>query len=239
MRVNETKKSNNSGDVIALRDPRSLSEGYMDYNLEPGKGRNESLKLKMSFRPDRPGAERETSLSLDLQANALDTMRYGRSGSTGNVGYHDAGHGAGVLALIADKNKGLVALDMEAAKLVSGGDPATKELRNLKQLAQDPKIRAFAKSGGINLDKLQVQIDEVKISAAFRENNQHTVAIDVTLSDGRVTQKGEFSAILRGDLARGPAALTLSRFEPGVASSAGWLYRPSDLPGAQDRFVRG
>lgn len=239
MRVNEAKNDNNSGEVIALRDPRSLSEGYMDYNLEAGAGRNDSLKLKMSFRPDRPGAEREASLSLDLKANAFDTMRYSRGGSTGNVGYHNNGAGAGVLALVADKNKGIVALDIEAAKIVSGGDPSMKELRNLKQLAQDPKLRAFAKAGGINLDKLQVQVDDIKISAAFRDKSQHTVAIDVTLTDGRVTQKGEFSAVLRGDLARGPAALTMSRFEPGVASSAGWLYRPSDLPGSRDVFVRG
>jgi hypothetical protein len=238
VRVEKAETANNSGELISIRNAKTLRDGYMEYSLKPGEGRDEKLQLEMSFRPDAGGSARKTTLELDLEATSVDTMRYSRGGSTGNVGYHDAGAGAGVLALVGDKNKGLVALDLEGNKLVTGGDPAERELKTLKQLAADPKVRAFAKAGGLDLSKLSVSIDEVKISAAFEDKSLHTVALDLTLTDGRVTQKGEFSAHLRGDLARGLGALSMSRLEAGLASSAGWLYRPSDFPGSSDSFVR-
>lgn len=239
VRVEKASNSNNSGDVIAIRNANTLREGYMEYGLTPGEGRDAKLTMEMSFRPVAGGSARKTTLELDLDAASVDTMRYGRSGSTGNVGYHDQGAGAGVLALVADRNKGLVALDLEGAKLIKGEDPTQRELKSLKQLAADPKIRAFAKAGGLDVSKLSVAIDEVKISAGFESNQLHTVALDLTLTDGRISQKGEFSAHLRGDLARGVGALSLAKIEAGVASSAGWLYRPSDFPGSRDTFERG
>jgi hypothetical protein len=240
MRAEKVQKGNDSTSIIRLRDPRSMKEGYMEYELEPKSGRDAGLAVSMKFTPEGQGRNaRSASVSLPVDAASIATMRYSKSGSTGNVGYMNNGHGAGVLAVAGDRAKGVVLIDVEAAKLISGGEPTTKELRSLKELAQDPKIKAFAKAGGIDVSKLRVSIDQVNLSAGYRDKNLHALALDLTLTDGRVTQKGEFSALLRGDLSRGLGALTLSRFEAGVASSAGWLYRPSDMPGDRDVFVRG
>jgi len=218
----------------ALAAPPVPREGFMSYSTaRKGKALEINLNLKATTGGGyAPGFDRTRVATVQglTPRGKVDTMRYDRRGSTANVGAHNDGHGAGFVAAVAAKDRGIVLVDVRAGRFVSGKAPAERELLSLSKLLKTPAIKAAAVRAGLDPKTLTLKVSNTKLSAGFKSKDLTTLGFTASLSDATGKRhSAEFSTILSGNLAAGLDKISLGRLEHGLSSSWGWLYPPSAL----------
>jgi hypothetical protein len=191
------------------------------------------LHLELSGEKKAGGDRVQHAITLSgIQAAAVDIEVYSAHGQTGMPNSSGGGHknavGAGFIAAVADKAKGVVFVDVSAVDFLGGQAPAQRVLFSREDLAASPVVKAAAKKAGLDGGKLTVDVKDIWLSSGFEDKKVNTLAFEVQVTDKNgKSRKLELSTYVEGDWSKSLSKLKTAELEVGIARSWGWLYPPS------------
>jgi len=211
---------------------KSLVDMYIDTDVKQTKA---GLSLKIN-------GEKSQSLVLkNIDSSAVDLLFYGVKGKTGMSNSSSAGgtgismtsYAAGMIVAAADKERGIVLVDVAAKDFLDGKQPPQRRILSNSDIAKSAAVKGAAKKAGLDTKELTVKVKEIFLSAAFEDSKVNTLGFEAQVTDknGKSTTQ-RFSTYLGGDLSKSAEKLTLDKLEAGMLNSWGYLLPPSAKPKA-------
>lgn len=236
-RTSSTASSGPSS-VVAARAgaTKAVGDTYMQFSIDHTAG-----GLKLAMTGDFWNDDGRTDVGLKnevvlkgLKAASHDVLFYATDGATGlsRAGGSEGGsaHAAGMLVAVADKERGIVLVDVSGRDFLKGKAPPEKELLSTAQLASNPVVKQAAKKAGLDPKSLEVQLKELHLSYGDDDRKNH-LAFTMKVKDQNGKSKTlKLSTFIEGNLAKSPSRLKADDLQVGFEWAGGRVFPPSEAP---------
>lgn len=215
---------------------KTLADAYMDFSIT-----HSAAGMKLTMEGDLWNDEGRTDVGLKnevvlkgLKAASHDVLFYASDGATGisRSGGSEGGtsHGAGMLVAVADKERGIVLVDVSGHDFLKGKTPPEKEILSTAQLASDPVVKKAAKKAGLDPKGLEAQLKELHLSYGDEDRRNH-LAFTLKVKDQNGKSKTlKLSTFIEGNLAKSLSRLKADDLQLGFEWAGGRVFPPSEAP---------